>query len=180
MTKCFWQRLQIEIKCKIFENRKTWIEIENWRERFSRTCVNLKISNSIVLQTDEIVALKYNVMRFCMKRSLFSKLRLLKLREKHARNWCCCKFIDFDFSKNMRCKSFSMIENFEICDEKTNRQCLNANFDFLTEIHFFYFLLCFCFSLFHWRVTEQNEKYEKWIEMSRKKRSIRCFDRVTI
>ena len=38
------------------------------------------VSNLIVLKTDEIVALKYNVMRVCMK-SLFRILHLSKLRE---------------------------------------------------------------------------------------------------
>ena len=65
MTKCSWQRLQIEVELKNVENRKIekWIRIENWRERFPRACVDLKISNSIVSKADEIVAFRYDVTR---------------------------------------------------------------------------------------------------------------------
>ena len=154
MIKCSWQRLQIEIEWKIFENRKRWIEIENWRERLSRACVSLKISNLIVSKANEIVALRYDVMRICMKSKvqLLSRLHLSELRKKNERSWCFLKFIDFDFSKNMRCKSFLIRWDSDWrsrnkwWNERVNRQFLNANFDFLTcDIHLFYLLLCSCF-----------------------------------
>ena len=38
-----------------------------------------------------------------------------------------------------------LIENLGMSDGGASRQCLNADFGFLIEIHLFYFLLCFCF-----------------------------------
>ena len=53
-------------------------------EELSRACVNLKISNLIVLKADKIVALRYDVTRVCMKRSLLSRLHLSELREEQC------------------------------------------------------------------------------------------------
>ena len=51
------------------ENRETkkWTRTENWRGRFPRACVGLKISNSAVWKTGEAAALRYDVMRICMR-----------------------------------------------------------------------------------------------------------------
>ena len=82
-------------------------EIENWREKLSRACVDSNVSNLSDLKTNEIVALKYDVMRICMN----SKLRELHL-SKFCKNvdlfWRDCKSNDFDFSTNMRNKSFTI------------------------------------------------------------------------
>ena len=116
VTERSWQCLQTEVEREIFENRKekeiNEIEIENWRERFSRTCVDSNVSNLSNLKANEIVALKYNVMRICMKLhlhfELLSRLHLSKIFEESERIWCRCKSNEFDFSTNMRNKSFTM------------------------------------------------------------------------
>ena len=109
-----WQCLQTKNEREIIENRKEkeineieCDEIENWHEKFSRKCVVANVSNLIDLKTNDIVVLKYDVIRICVN----SKLRELYL-SKFCKNddlfWRDCKSNDFDFSTNMRNKSFTM------------------------------------------------------------------------
>ena len=98
---------------------------------------------------------------------------------------CYCKFIDFDFSKNMQCKSFTIRWDFD-WRSKSNRWSerestlfASTDFDFLTcDIHLFFLLLYALVLALSWRVAEQDERCERWIELLRE-RSIRCFDWVT-
>ena len=50
------KRIETNRKEKKIKKIENYREIENWRETFSRTCVNLNVSNSIDFETNEIVA----------------------------------------------------------------------------------------------------------------------------
>ena len=113
VAECSWQCLQTEVEREIFENREEKKigeiagEIENWRERFPRACADSNASNLIDLEADEIVALKYDVMRICMNSEL-RELHLSEFCKDDDLFWRDCKSNDFDFSANMRNRSFTV------------------------------------------------------------------------
>ena len=127
------KRIETNRKKKLneIENHR---EIENWRESFSRTWINANVSNLIDFETNEIVAWKYNVMRFCIKSHLFAKLHLSKSREKIERIWYRCKSNEFDFSTNIRNRSFTINQNF---DDVKFRNEINeqAKFAFFNDLY---------------------------------------------
>ena len=72
----------VEKKKRIEKNRKMNRNMKNdvRVDCFIETCVVENISNLIDLKTNKIIALKYDVMRVCMK-SLFLELHLSRLRK---------------------------------------------------------------------------------------------------
>ena len=106
VTERSWQCLQTEDEQETVERKKRIEEEENRKIReddmriecFIETCVDANASNLIALKANEVVALKYDVMRVCMKSQLF----LSKIFEESERIWCRCKSNEFDFSTNMR------------------------------------------------------------------------------
>ena len=107
MTKRYWQCLQTKIKRKIIENRKKIKVNETRIDCLIEICIVENVLNSNDLNTNKIVALKYDVMRVYIKSQLFLKLHLSKLRENNDLLWRDCKSNEFDFSTNMRNKSFT-------------------------------------------------------------------------
>ena len=118
VTKRSWQCLQtknerenVEKEMRIEKEKNRKIRENDMRiECFIETWIDANVSNLIDFETDEIVAWKYDVMRFCMKLNLqlFLELHLSKLRKNNDFFWLDCKSNEFDFSTNMRNKSFTM------------------------------------------------------------------------
>ena len=173
MTNCFWQRLQIEIEWKIFENRETWIEIENLRERFSRACVNFEN-----FEFDRFAN------RWNRRIETWRNANLYEISKLWKRIWnCMCRkyvktTIWFDVIANQMNSNFQrtcdvnhsrsdeiLIENLKINDEMNQSTFFASDFDFLTEIHRFYFLLCFYSSFF---IDVRSNK------MKNKKNELKC------
>ena len=83
-TKKCRKKIRIEEKNrKINRNVKNDVRIDY----FIETCVDANVSNLIVFETNEIVALKYDVMRICMKLNLqlLFELHLSKSRKENER-----------------------------------------------------------------------------------------------
>ena len=72
---------RIEANREIERNKKDDVRIDCLIE----SCVDANVSNLIDLKTDKVIALKYDVMRLCMRSHLFAKLRLSKSRKKNER-----------------------------------------------------------------------------------------------